>query len=361
MSRLTTDLLRVVCIIAVIIIHASSPWEYRAQQTHHWLSAAGLGCLLNQLSRFCVPLFVLLSGYVLTKRYSAPSPVLPGRWLHFFQRRSSKIIIPYVVWTVAGMLFRQRLVWHEADSYLANALVNFKLLLGYLTLRGVDYHFYFFRVIIQCYLLFPLLLRFRSIGLWIAMALIHLATSYPVKGLLFPPPLDASALPSSFFIFWIFYFYTGMLWATHEQQIARWVRMVPLSLWFGLTALCFGWVGGEYVSRSYQSGEPGSYNHFSRIAVALYALAILLLTIRLDGWVSKKLSPATPLISKLAQLSFGVYIFHVWILRLLRAGPLADHLPLFMTFSVLLSFGAMALVDRLLHKAAPARLIAGLA
>jgi surface polysaccharide O-acyltransferase-like enzyme len=360
MSRFTTDLLRVVCIIAVIIIHASSPWEYRANQSHQWLSADGFGCLLNQWGRFCVPLFVLLSGYVLTKRYADGAPAQSNRWVHFFKRRTLKIIIPYVVWTVAGMFLRQRVVWHENSSIVANSLQNVNLLFGYLTLRGVDYHFYFFRVIIQCYLLFALLLRFRTMKLWAVLALTHLATAYPLKGVLLGPALASASLPSSLFIFWIFYFYSGMLWATHEQRINLVVRRVPVAAWMGAASLCFVWVGGEYFIRAYHSPDPGTYNHFSRAAVALYALAVLLLTIRLDGWMSTNASFATPLISKLAQLSFGVYLFHVWILRLLRTTPLADNLPLFMSLSVVLSFGTLALLDILLRKRAAARVVVGL-
>lgn len=360
MSRVTADLLRIICIIAVIIIHASSPWEYRANQSHQWLSADGLGCLLNQMGRFCVPLFVLLSGYVLTKRYADTSRPQPGRWTQFFKRRTSKILIPYGVWTFAGMFFRQRIVWHQSSPALTNIIDNVNLFFGYLTLRGVDYHFYFFRVIIQCYLLFPLLLRVRTLRLWSALGLIHLATAYPLKGLLLPPGLVLPPLPSSFFIFWIFYFYTGMLWATHEQRISHFVRSIPAAAWLSAATLCLVWVGGEYALRSYHSPDPASYNHFARAAVATYALVVLLLTIRLDGWIQATSSFATPLIGKLAQLSFGVYIFHVWILRLLRTTPLADNLPLFMSLSVILSFGAMALVDMLLRRVPAARVIVGL-
>ena len=58
--RPALDFLRVLAMLAVILIHVTS--TYIAAESHITFLGMNLALFLNQAARFCVPLFLFLSG-----------------------------------------------------------------------------------------------------------------------------------------------------------------------------------------------------------------------------------------------------------------------------------------------------------
>ena len=78
------DSLRILCILAVLLIHTST----RTLETAKFdLTGFPLTIFLNQIARFAVPLFFIISGFVLETNFDQSSG-----YISFLKKRFSKII-----------------------------------------------------------------------------------------------------------------------------------------------------------------------------------------------------------------------------------------------------------------------------
>src|SRR3990167_4455719 len=91
----TVDFLKLIAIIAVIVIHVSTAFLDRSTP---FSFSFDLLLFINQLSRFAVPLFFAVSGYLLAAHYKEVAHPL-----NFYKRRA-RILIPYFVWTLIYFL-----------------------------------------------------------------------------------------------------------------------------------------------------------------------------------------------------------------------------------------------------------------
>ena len=220
MSRTTANLLRLLSIIAVMVIHATSRCETAFLKNHLYLSDAFLGVLLNQVARFSVPVFVLLSGYGLTMKYRGAAAAWSRSGLmEFFRGRAFKVLLPFLFWTVLYFFLLHRYVsdpdWGLMESFSA----NLPLLLKYLTRSGVDYHFYFFIIILQCYLVFPFLFRYRRKWLWWTLLIVHILFTAPSHYLFAMAGIKRPGFFSAFLLYWVFWFYTGVMISDRQEKL----------------------------------------------------------------------------------------------------------------------------------------------
>ena len=125
------DALRVLSILAVILIHTSTK---SLQSINHDVSIAPLTLFLNQASRFAVPLFFLISGFVLELNYNKSYS-----YVEFFKKRASRVLLPFISWS------------------LIYALIGGGFSFENIVLGKASYHLYFIPTLILFYLLFPFL------------------------------------------------------------------------------------------------------------------------------------------------------------------------------------------------------------
>ena len=86
------DFLRIVSIIAVVLIHSTSKiLDYSKFN----LLAHPLTFFLNQILRFAVPLFFMISAFVLEDKYSDNL-----NYISYLKKRFSKIFLPYLFWSL---------------------------------------------------------------------------------------------------------------------------------------------------------------------------------------------------------------------------------------------------------------------
>lgn len=130
------DWLRVAAIFMVMITHSCEPF-YLGGEGSMILSKSDAVwvAILNTCSRAAVALFVVASTYLqLPLHYSTGE---------FFQRRSVRILIPFLVWTTVYAL-----VWGEPVQNFKDLLLNFNYAAG---------HLWFVYMIVGLYLIMPLL------------------------------------------------------------------------------------------------------------------------------------------------------------------------------------------------------------
>lgn len=143
MKRLfALDYIRVIAITLVVLLHSS---------TLYYINPKG-GILINEhtsaiafvvsLCRAGVPLFVIISGYLLL-----PMQVSIKQ---FFSRRFSRVLIPFVFWSIVYALFQGGLF---SDGHLMNSV---KLLL-YIPINFVTTHMWYVYMLLGLYLLVPIL------------------------------------------------------------------------------------------------------------------------------------------------------------------------------------------------------------
>ena len=149
--------------------------------------------IINKSLCFCVPAFIFLSGFKLYKSYTKRPLIIKS----FFKRRLKKIVLPYFTAILVYVFY------FGAKGWLSENLFQ------YLILGTISAHFYYIVVLVQLYLLFPLIFRLftkhsRSITAFSALVtllcVIFLQTGYWDR----------------FFGTYIFYFVFGMFWAKYD-------------------------------------------------------------------------------------------------------------------------------------------------
>lgn len=291
------DILRVLATLAVIGIHVSADYA----------STSGGGMFFNQVVRFSVPMFIIISGFLLY--YQELSSSRPEAAVSFYRKRFSKILWPYVIWTVFYTLMTQYLLHTWPDRLVLLAAVGKHLIWG----TGA-YHLYFMVIIIQCYLLYPLL------GVWlhnhymsfitVLLLLLSLCQVFLYLHTIGRQHLPGTINPQLYLVafpIWIGYFGLGMYLATIKAWIearlsyALWPWGV---LWAVSLALL---LGDSYISGSYaSSGKPTIMIYTIMSFLFFYGLALKYncKEFPLSGWLSRQ--------------SFLIYLAHPVVLLFLQ-------------------------------------------
>ncbi len=136
------DLLRGFAIISLIITHICS----------FCFAIKGINAIVLVnipiviFSRFAVPVFVFISGFVLYLKYNRDI-----NYKDFYKKRFLKIIPPYLIFS---------LIYYFWNNLIINdTSLNIKELLYQILIAKAHIHLWYFLLIIQLYLLFPLILK----------------------------------------------------------------------------------------------------------------------------------------------------------------------------------------------------------
>ena len=130
------DWMRVVACFLVIMTHSCEPFYLGGEGSLILTKADALWVsVLNVIPRACVALFVVASSYL-----QFPLHYPTGE---FFRRRTARILIPFVLWTVVYAL-----AWGEPVQNFKDLLLNFNYAAG---------HLWFVYMLVGVYLIMPLL------------------------------------------------------------------------------------------------------------------------------------------------------------------------------------------------------------
>lgn len=138
-NQIWADYIRVFATFFVILLHSAAPLLYRYNElprVNWWIGNA-----YDSVVRICVPLFLMLSGYLLLEKKDESLKL-------FFQKRINKIVVPLLVWSVIYVLWR---VYYESSSQLS--LYSFYSIV----FSPAYYHLWFLYTIIGVYLSMPIL------------------------------------------------------------------------------------------------------------------------------------------------------------------------------------------------------------
>lgn len=208
------DLARVAAMLSVMLIHVTSTYIYN--ESRLTLFGINPAFFLNQVTRFAVPLFLFLSGVSLRLRGTEESPAA------FWKKRLRKVGVPYLLWFLVYALYECDF---QADMLLAGIAEAPGRSLRALLLGQPAPHLYFIVILLQLYLLYPIMEKTmeRSAAGCVGAALfitfsVQCLYHFRRNGLDLIP---AAVYPYLWVLFptWIFYFALGA--AVDRERLAR--------------------------------------------------------------------------------------------------------------------------------------------
>ncbi len=317
------DAARWLAALAVVLLHsAAQPVSDAAYGSGAWIAAN----FYDSAVRWCVPVFVMISGALLLAPDRDPDVQ------RFYTRRVARICVPLLFWTLFYLGWRAMQEWWDlgrADlSYWPRKIAE----------GAPYYHLWYLYMIVGLYLLAPLVrilyLRSSATGrkAWVAGIL-----GAGVLDVLYRQALGGH---QGFFLTWCLpylgYFVAGRMIFDGEWRL-------PRPGWLAGIAVAATAAGVHALS---DDGAPNFYfyDYFS-LTVPLMSLAVF-------QWIVD--SPRLPALSWLAPLTFGIYLVHPVFLDLARHSGLdrADGLAEAWRLPALATaiFGLSALTSWLLRR-----------
>jgi surface polysaccharide O-acyltransferase-like enzyme len=296
------DLIRVVAIYLVVMIHVSG------QLTNVWgqipVDQWMIANIYGAVARISVPLFFMISGYLLLPRSESLRI--------FYTKRMTKVLIPFIVWSLIYLF------WFCGNH--AN-VCTVNLVSQLLLVRGTYYHLWFLYSLISIYFILPVLrLMFKPdmdrrvlwylIGLWLVFQpVLTIARQFWNFNINLSPPLA-----TGFLCFFVLGYLLG------EMTLSRFRVILAIALWI-LSA--FVTVVGTYLLTLRSGAFNGFFYDFVSMNVIIASgAAFVLLRCMADARVFG--SPRVQSFTRsLATASFGIYLIHILVIEVLN-----DRIPL---------------------------------
>ena len=141
-KELKWQMVRGICILAVILIHCPNAIDYPYQSPEFisWIS-------IRQLINFPVAVFIFLAGF-----FTKPEKVNKIR-NYYHTRGGCKLLIPYLIWSVIYSIIT------ISDSVISNSEINWQRILVDCIFGKASGHLYYIVVLLQLVLLTPLIIQ----------------------------------------------------------------------------------------------------------------------------------------------------------------------------------------------------------
>jgi peptidoglycan/LPS O-acetylase OafA/YrhL len=303
------DLLRSLAIIGVVIIHITAPLDLYA---HQGIFMYYLFVITHLAQRFCVPVFLIISGFFLT--YKIDNQQNPNLVL---KKRLFRIIPPYLFWSLFFYFF---------DIALGERKFNlFSLFKDLLTGSTVG-SYYFVVLIIQFYVLWWLLSRLR---IWSYTKLLMIS-------------LGLQILITIYLYYYLFQIHYFPIIDLMYRSVAAWPLSLLTCLFLILSIVEFYVIDGSNLSApiNTQAGITGARLEtaisYWRISSQLYSVAFFLLIISFHKTISLPFR-VNQIVKRVSEYSFAIYLIHqpiIWkvffrVFQLLGTGTLASFLVIF--------------------------------
>jgi surface polysaccharide O-acyltransferase-like enzyme len=301
--------LRGLSIIMIVVSHSVNRWLplYDTLNGFDWwflnLAAA--------LNRFCVPIFLMVSGAMLFQRKNEAIP--------FYKKRIKKVFIPFFVWsTVYTALF------FAHDLYLGQIASGKDALrfIGNSYLFGAAYHLWYFYLLFALYLFVPYasqLFRYSTkflkayVAVWFAVLLLAQFS-------------DAAVF---YYLRWVLGYFGLMVFGYFLYRYAySGLSMQRLGIVLFIIGLVSTMCGGYY-SITQQSKDYFEWYYRLNINIVLLSSGLFL-------WMMNS-SYKSKLLNALSSNGLGIYLSHVLFIMLLNdifPQPSFMSLPIYMLLFV---------------------------
>lgn len=286
--------LRVLSTIAVIVLHTSSPLvsSYETLKLSFWNFAN----FFEAISRFCVPVFVMITGALLFQKNLEIAD--------FFKKRFIRIVIPFVFWSICYALY---VIFVKTDFYKTASFLGIIKKIIRSVYFGSAFHLWYI------YMLFGLLLIVPILNFWIIRAkkkeihyfLIIWFVTLLVKNLSlknFIPNIELS-----FFSEYIGYLVLGYYLSIIEIKNTRKIQIISCTMF--ILGFLVTFAGTYYLTILKEKLNTSLYDFFS-FNVLLSSIGLFLF-FRSSNLFQNKLNW---FLTSVNQFSYGIYLVHILVL-----------------------------------------------
>ena len=292
------DYLRTIAIIGVLAIHAAAPYATMYQKIDFSMWEAGI--IYNSLSRWCVPIFFMISGALLLGKKEESLK-------EFFSRRANKILIPFVFWSVIYYVWRALVIYNSTPSF-----TEFKQL--FLN-ANVYYHLWYFYALIAIYLLVPMFnvfCRYASqqiVGYTVAMYLLFFGV-FRYYTFLVPNRLVNYFPLTEFIGIVLLGFYLGKFEQSKRMRIIIYVAGIIGAIATILRTNALTFDQGQFSSYAFGYATP----NVLAMSIALFVFFKYFIMKRQQN---EQFAPSK-LLQRISFTSFGIYLVHPMFLDAIR-------------------------------------------
>ena len=293
--------IQVVCAIAVIMLHTNGCfWSFSATESY-WFSANIIECICY----FAVPVFFMITGITLLNyldRYSTRE---------YFIKRAEKTLIPYLAWSLIGIVFKLITGRVTTQTVTAKWVIN-----GLLSTEGIVDVYWFFQPLFCVYLSIPLfaavdknkkdeIAKYLLLSSFLINILFPFLNNILNLGLEWPYRIAVN----SGYLFWVwggYYIYNNPP-TRHQREIIYVFSIIGLLMH----------IVGTYTLSISAGSIQSQYKGYFNIPCVLYTFGVFLflqdLAHRIERykWIRK-------FVFILGQYTFPAYLIHWFILLILN-------------------------------------------
>lgn len=288
------DFIRVAAIIGVVIIHVTttsvgySPYFFGISW---WIIN-----LLDSFTRVAVPLFVMLSGYLILKSTKTTFNRA------YFKKRFIRIVPILIIWSAIYLMWD---IFYWSKNFTTGEILQ-----AFFT-PNIYYHLYFLYIILGLYLASPLLKlilkKLSKTNLVILISIMFVIDlSLSIFDVFF---LNDRVLFNSlsFFLPYIPYFLAGYYLIDKKSQgkNLRW-----LVLAYFIFSLATSILNYWYIKFTGRTNSYYFYEHFSPNIVIMSLISFMILNSVVTDFSLVKNQLITRIVKLLAPLTFGIYLIH---------------------------------------------------
>lgn len=273
--------LRILATFFVIILHTSAVLlaSFEKNGMEYWW----YGNVFDSLSRWCVPIFFMISGALLLNKVDD--------FQTFYKKRLQKVFIPFIIWSMIYLVYQL-----IADDRAITSLIKQAFMSPY-------YHLWFLYAILGLYVVTPFLQRWLQVTsqkmlFWFLLfwffnvAFLPLFTKFTHIPVRFSIPMAIGNVG---------FFLLGYYLEKYKPRIPIWI--FPMA---GLITI----VGTYVLTRQNNGIFDGFFYEYSSFNVILMAMSLYAFM--------QKCTLRIPFASFLDRYSFGVYLIHALILSELQ-------------------------------------------
>ena len=286
---------RILAIFAVVLLHTAANIVIGNDiGTYNWW----IGNIYDSAVRWCVPVFVMISGALLLDGNKNESLTI------FYKKRASKIIPPIIFWTIIY------LIYNALKDIIGGNTVSIASLLMTVVLGSPYYHMWFLYMIIFLYLFTPFIRKITKtsspheilliVVLSFGIAIINSAVN------LDPP--SGQSIFINWFLPYIPYFILGNVIATSKIAFSKIILFTIFIASITTTIL------GCYILSVRQNLDVGLY-FYDYLSITVIPMSISLMLL-FKSWNTPILTIS--ITKKLSSLTLGIYLIHPIVLESMR-------------------------------------------
>lgn len=284
-------------IIGVIIMHTNSFWNF--EPNARW----ALANVVESICFFAVPIFFMISGATLIDyrdRYDTKT---------FFKKRLLKTFIPFIIWSLLGLLGRIYLV---GDISLSEVTPKF-IVHGILDTSFIDYY-WFFLPLFCAYLAIPLFAAVRKDSR--KSIFTYLVVIGSIINIVIPSLFNFADINFKFPLhLWVandclIYVLIGYL-LSHYKISRKWRIAIYITAIVGLMLTIFG----TYILSMQADKISTLFKGHLNFPAIMYSVGVFVLFQKLGDYIQqKKLPKLKRVFEVLAGYAYGIYLVHWFIL-----------------------------------------------